>query len=525
MTAELAARSESPATFDRRCIVRLIVVVAIALATSAHVGTSNAYFEGAAGPYGIRVIVRTPGVIPGLAQISVRVTRGTGVARVSVRPLRADVGLDGAPPPDIARPVAGEPGHYHAELWLMTAGSYSVHVHVTGAAGEGTAFVPVLAIAERRIDMPPVMALGLIGATVFLFVGAITVFGAAVRESVLAPGAAPDSRQRRRARVVMTVGGLGLGVILWGGWTWWGEVDAAYRNRIYRPLTTSARIADMSGALTLTIDDPAWRGRGWTPLIPDHGKLMHMFLVRDGDLSAFAHLHPTPTDPKSFAVAFPALPPGDYRIYADIVFESGFAQTLTDLVRAPDTPPTTEPVSGAQGDDAPTSPVTSGAAAVPGRDPDDSWAELPPLGASRAAVYPLRSGRTLRWERDDAPVADQETTLRFSLTEADGRPAVLEPYMGMMSHVAVTRDDGSVFIHLHPSGSINLAAQLRFERAEGAGGGNVMTGMAIGGPTQPTSTVTFPFVFPRPGSYRIFVQVKVGGTVETAAFDLEVTEN
>ena len=182
-------------------------------------------------------------------------------------------------------------------------------------------------------------------------------------------------------------------------------------------------------------------------------------------------------------------------------------------------------MSGAQGDDAPTPPVTSGVEAVPGRDPDDSWAELTPLGASRADVYALRSGRTLRWERDDEPVADQETTLRFSLTEADGRPAVLEPYMGMMSHAAVTRDDGSVFIHLHPSGSINMAAQLRFERAEGAGGGSVMTGMATGGPAQPTNTVTFPFVFPRPGLYRIFVQVKVSGTVETAAFDLEVADS
>ena len=61
-----------------------------------------------AGPYGIRVIVRTPGVIPGLAQISVRVTSGEGVERVTLRPLRWDVGLEGAPPADTARLVTGE---------------------------------------------------------------------------------------------------------------------------------------------------------------------------------------------------------------------------------------------------------------------------------------------------------------------------------------------------------------------------------------------------------------------------------
>ena len=486
-------------------VLRLVSLVGIVLATSAHVGTSNAYFEGAAGPYGIRVIVRTPGVIPGLAQVSVRVTRGTGVEQVSVRPLRSDVGLDGAPPADIARPVAGEPGLYGAELWLMTPGSYSVHVNVVGDAGEGTAFVPVLAIAEGRLDMPLVMALGLIGAAVFLFVGAVSVFGASVREAVLAPGAVPAPGRRRRARVVMAVSGVALGVILWGGWTWWGEVDAAYRNRLYRPFSTSARIVETSGSptLTLTVDDPLWRGRGWTPPIPDHGKLMHMFLVRDDDLSAFAHLHPTPADPRSFDVVFPALPSGDYRIYADIVFESGFAQTLTTLVRVPEPRVVAEPAGG---------------------DPDDSWAELLPLGVPPGEVYQLPSGRTLRWDRDDDPVADQETTLRFSLSEADDRPAVLEPYMGMMSHAAVTRDDGSVFIHLHPSGSINMAAQMQFERADGAGGRGVMPGMVMGTPAEPTNTVTFPFVFPDPGTYRIFVQVKTGGTVETAAFDLEVVE-
>ena len=36
--------------------------------------------------------------------------------------------------------------------------------------------------------------------------------------------------------------------------------------------------------------------------------------------------------------------------------------------------------------------------------------------------------------------------------------------------------------------------------------------------------MTFPFVFPEPGPYRVFVQVKVGGAVETAAFDVEVQQ-
>ena len=36
------------------------------------------------------------------------------------------------------------------------------------------------------------------------------------------------------------------------------------------------------------------------------------------------------------------------------------------------------------------------------------------------------------------------------------------------------------------------------------------------------ATVTFPYGFPRPGEYRIFVQVKRGGTIETAVFNAQV---
>ncbi len=37
------------------------------------------------------------------------------------------------------------------------------------------------------------------------------------------------------------------------------------------------------------------------------------------------------------------------------------------------------------------------------------------------------------------------------------------------------------------------------------------------------STVTFPYGFPEPGDYRIFVQIKRAGRIETAAFDAHVT--
>jgi hypothetical protein len=485
-------------------------VVVTVVAASAHVGTSNAYFDGSAGPYPVRVIVRTPGVIPGLAQITVRVAGEAQPSRITVRPLRWDAGLEGAPPPDTARAVPGERGLYAAELWLMTSGSYSVRVEVAGAAGDGIALVPVNAVAERRLDMNTGMAAALIAASLFLFVGAITIFGAAVRESVLEPGAEPTLRRRRASLAAMAIGGVVLALVLWGGWSWWGAVDRAYRAGIFRPQAPSAGVTTSAAdrVVTLRIEDPTWRGRQWSPLIPDHGKLMHMFLVRD-DLGAFAHLHPSSTDSTSFSATLPPLSPGAYRIYADIVHESGFAQTLVDSLRVPEA-------------------GSSATASQDGwirSDGDDSWADLPP-GPRGSDAFTLPSGRRVTWSSGRDARVDEDVSLQFGVSEPDGAASALEPYMGMLSHAAVTTVDGGVFIHLHPAGSISLAAMERFRAGGGAAGGGPGAAMAVmpGMAGEATGVVAFPFVFPVPGDYRVFVQIKVAGVVETAAFDARVGE-
>jgi hypothetical protein len=493
-------------TVARRAALLLGLCVA-ASATSAHVGTTNAFYDGLAGPYAIRVAVRPPGVIPGQAQITVRVLQGDA-RRGRVLAAQWTVGTRGAPAPDEALPVTGERGLWASQLWLMTSGSYVVNVTVDGAAGAGTATIPVLAVATARLGMQRGMGWLLVALGTLLVAGLVTMFGAAAREASLPPGALPDRRRRLAGRLAAS-GAAGVAALaLLGGSRWWSAVDREYTEGMYRPLAAAASVRWAEGGartLRFTITDTTWMRGRMTPLIPDHGKLMHLFAVRDSSLDAFAHLHPTRLDSATFEAAFPPLPTGRYRLYADVVHESGFARTLvatTDVANGP------KP------------------AALEGAAGDDAWL-VGPVGAAAAGEAPLGAGLTARWASATSFVADRETTLRFTVHDSAGRIATLEPYMGMAGHAMVMREDGGVFVHLHPSGSVSLAAQQRLLRRE-------QGDTALHGERQPTDphamhgapsfpgTIGFPFAFPTPGRYRVWLQVRAGGAVRTAVFDTAV---
>lgn len=492
--------------FARRLAAAFGALAAVAL-LAAHVGSPNVFYEGNAGPYPVRVVVRPPGVIPGLAEISVRVPRGD-VRRVTVQPVRWDLGTKGAPRPDVALPVAGDARLWSAELWFMDFGSYSVHVAVEGAAGTGTVIVPVPAVATQTLEMKRGMAMGLAGLGLFLFVGALTIVGAAAREAVLPPGQVPDARRRRTSWIARAVAAPILALMLLGGSRWWNAEDRAYAGNLYEaPETraTAAQIYEGGRQLALEVTDTTWDRM--SPLLPDHGKLMHMFLVREPAMDAFAHVHPVMEHSARFALAVPdGLPAGTYRLYADVVHESGFTQTFVNRVTLP----------------------AVARASPEGADADDSWRVG---GAAARNAVRLEDGSMMTWERDAQLSAGRETTLRFRVTDPAGAPAALQPYMGMMSHAAVSRDDGSVFVHLHPAGTISATAQQLFKQREA--GDTARTDdhqLVLRAPADHAThaagaqpgVVSFPYEFPRPGRYRVWVQVKREGRVLTGAFDADV---
>ena len=71
---------------------------------------------------------------------------------------------------------------------------------------------------------------------------------------------------------------------------------------------------------------------------------MHLFLVRWPDMDRVYHLHPEQMATGFFATSLPSVPAGTYRIYGDIVHDSGFAETAVGEAMLPDVHG--QPVSG-----------------------------------------------------------------------------------------------------------------------------------------------------------------------------------
>src|SRR5207245_137530 len=111
---------------------------------------------------------------------------------------------------------------------------------------------------------------------------------------------------------------------------------------------------------------------------------------------------------------------------------------------------------------------------------------------------------------------------RFRVEDATSKPAGdLELYMGMPGHAEFMRDDFQVFAHVHPSGSVPMAA-LSIAQEQTSGGASGMQAMHATHAAALPADVSFPYGFPQPGNYRIFVQVKRAGKVETGIFDTRV---
>ena len=457
---------------------------------SAHVGSPDVFVDAAAGPYRTLVTIRPPHAVPGLAEIEIRTT-DSDVQQVRIVPMPlSGPGVQFAPTPDVAERSPVDRSRFTGRLWMMKAGGWQVRVTVTGGRGEGVLAVPVTVLPQATLEMTPARRALLSALMLLLCGGFISIAAATAREATLGPGEPVDARARRRGRMVGALATLLVIAIVALGNRWWTVAAASYSRYVYRPLEGLSTVT-RDGMLTLELRDPGWIAlRRVDDLVPDHGHLMHLFIVSPA-LDRLWHLHPDEAGPARFEQRLPRLPDGKYELFADVVHASGISETVTGQLDVKD-------LEGG--------PLSGDDSAY-----DNSGSALP-------------DGGRIVWVRDAQPLSPKQLTIfTFRVEDAGGRPATdLELYMGMPGHAVFVRRDLKVFAHVHPSGSAPMAALEIGRRTLPSNGARPSSPEHAHEPHALPGTLTFPFGLPEPGDYRIFVQVKRSGRIDTAAFDAHV---
>lgn len=534
-----------------------------------HIGSPGITLEGEAGPYSLTVVVNSPDVIPGTASVDVYLT-DNDIHEVKLKPVYWFAGDEGTPRADIAVPVEGETGHFKGEVWLMSPGSASLEIEVIGEKGEGKILLPVMAVSTSKKTMEASLGWTLAGLGIFLVILMITIIGLSSGDTMVKPGEEPSGKVTRKRWIGSVIGLVLLSLILWGGSTWWNSWENNYKRFMYKPFTATStvRTDDNKQILQFVVDstmlEQLYLTRSLNYIIPDHGKIMHMFLVRSGKLDVFAHLHPQRLDSAHFETIIPPLPAGEYYVFTDVSRLSGFSETIADTVVIPEPEPAlieswqdsllmdnddtyyiTDPIVNSNEEEF-----------MPGGD-------VVVCGSpGKRTALPDGSSVTLELPEEGKFTQGSLYHLTLAVQDEDGKPATLDPYLGMMGHAVVFKEDGTVYIHLHPVGSYSMASQETMEARLTSGSGTInwndlpgprdfrdsvdqaiaslnampaaardsvlLIGMdhpSLDDPDHPDhSVVRFPYAFPNAGKYRIYVQMKRNGRILNTAFDVEVEE-
>lgn len=185
-----------------------------------------------------------------------------------------------------------------------------------------------------------------------------------------------------------------------------------------------------------------------------HDKLLHLVVIRR-DLAGYQHLHPTMAADGTWGIDLLLVEPGIYRMIADFTAIVGGQQVATTL-----------------GTD-----LTVAGSYLPRALP-------PPAHAVSTGGFAVGY--------EGAPSTQSTQPILISVSGADRKPAVLEPYLGAFGHLVVLRQGDLAYLHVHPE------AQLT------------------------DGKVKFWLAVPSAGTYRMFFDFQVAGRVHTAAWTVAV---
>ncbi|MGB8167178.1 MAG: hypothetical protein WCF18_06775 [Chthoniobacteraceae bacterium] len=209
-----------------------------------------------------------------------------------------------------------------------------------------------------------------------------------------------------------------------------------------------------------------------SPVLPADLLVMHTqpihLLIEEAGLGDYHHEHPILTEkPGEYAFSFTPGKTTAYRVWADIVPAATGVQELPFVDLA----------------------STGKASSI-----EDTASRFTSSAGGYQFTLLLANGNHV------PPKAGQSRQIGITVTDPNGKPVTeLEPVMNAFSHLVGFYDDYKTVIHLHPTGGDVLNPTLR------------------GGPA-----LGFILFAPRPGFVRLYCQVRIGGKMLFAPFNLNV---
>jgi hypothetical protein len=199
-----------------------------------------------------------------------------------------------------------------------------------------------------------------------------------------------------------------------------------------------------------------------------HERRMHLIVVRR-DGTEFRHLHPEMDAAGTWTIPIELGQPGVYRAFADFSVAGEQHTLATDLF-----------VSGGDFEARPFPPAQ-------------------PLDSTNGYEVRLQTGE---------PIAGEPTSLTFAVSEGGHAVHDLAPYLGAKGHLVALREGDLAFLHVHPE----EAGDEHGHGGDGAAEGHEGAG----------DEIAFAATFPTAGRYRLYLQFKHEGAVQTAQFTVAV---
>jgi len=243
--------------------------------------------------------------------------------------------------------------------------------------------------------------------------------------------------------------------------------------------TDASRVVGATSSLQFFVNEkPA--GMAVDDLELEQEKYIHIIGVRD-DLSQFFHIHPDKVSSGLWKVDYTFTEPGIYKVWSNIT-RAGITHLFGHPVFAVSAKSIIAPAT--------TTPRFIG------------FAKNIVLGEYQVGItYP------------EPIVIGRETRINFAVKDVIGQGVVLEPYLGAMAHLAVIKDDLTVYMHTH-SGEPD-------QTPEGQESGHesflsiskaLANGIPEGTLITPASQISFNINFPKAGIYKLFLQFRPEGT-------------